>query len=485
MYNFACRCYSWFALFFCRILQLALEVVAETRPTSGKAKESYNALMRLVEGEKEVAWAEHPSSVILPQIIAPHLVDDPESNISPAFLQSSGILTCHTAALGTTHLNVVPQIPTIISNDDGSSDESSVDELLNSTYPKKVNLDVTENGDNLEITSTNALCLRDGNNVTPYWAERTPVAMAIDKERRNMVTPLAHTITKLPKSPHPRTFRAAQENTQVIAPNVSPYTPSSLATKKHCVGMTTNKSNNMAVTPKSMRKPDHKSIVDKHTPGSKRPFVNLPPIFAPTVIKPKDGSPDEAASNNTQSQTAELDCNTPIMGFEDNFVPFNACDNKNLTPNQTEHDATYYIDKESNISLNRTYTQALSELEEEDSTVDTRDSKAAAKKVGQEIWQKVKTINNLPDQQQAKSHPLSNLQCESEHAKKIPGYLCMTKSAAIKRLPSTRQPPLLRSNKENISGGRKRTNTTKQTNRTVRPLARSASLKSRPITYNW
>ena len=475
-------------IIFCRILHLALEVVAETRPTSGKAKENYNALMRLVEGEKEVAWAEHSNSVILPQIIAPHLVDDAESNISPAFLQSSGILACHITALGTAHLNEVSQIPTIIGNDDGNGDESSADDLLNSTYPKKVSIDVTESSDNSEITSTNinnTLCLHDGKNVTAYWAERTPVTMAIDEERKNMATPLAHTVTKLPKSPHPRTLRAAQENTQVISPYVSPHLPSSLATKKHCVGMATNKSSNMAATPKSMHKPDHKNVVDKHTPGSKRPFVNLPPIFAPTVIKARSGSPDEASPCNSQSQTTELDCTTPNMGFEDNFVPFNAHSNKSLTPNQTEHDATYYIDKESSISLNQTYTRALNELEEEDCIVGTRDPKAAAKKVGQEIWQKVKNIDNLPDQRPAKSHPLSNFQCESEHVKKIPGYLCMTKSAAIKRLPSTRQPPLLRSNKENIPGGRKRTNTTKQANRTVRPLARSASLKSRPITYNW
>ena len=170
------------------------------------------------------------------------------------------------------------------------------------------------------------------------------------------------------------------------------------------------------------------------------------------------------------------------MGFEDDFVPFNA-HNKNLSPNHVEHDTTYYIDKEASISLNRTYTQALSELEEEEGINDSRDSKVAARKVGQEIWQRVKSVEYQPHQHD-KSHPLSTVQCDGEHVKKIPGYLSMTKSAAIKRQPTTRQPPL-KSNKENIPVGRKRTNTMKQLNRTVRPLARSASLKSRPLGLNW
>ena len=453
--------------------------------------------MRLVEGEKEVAWAENQNSVILPHIIAPHLVDNTEKNISPAFLQSSGILTCHTAALERTQLDGMTTAPAVDHNDDDSfNDENSgnsVVEMLNSSCTK-VNVDVTENADDLEIATASISHFCDSTNLTPYWVKKTPVAMAIDRER-GMTTPLpcTATVTKLPKSPHPRTLKATLQGTQINTPSnfnisvKSPYVPSSLAREKHCVSRATSKHNNMVATPKCGYKSnvdDHKNVVDNNqTPGSKQPFANLPPIFAPTLMKVKSESSDEATPINCQSQSTELDCNTAtpvVTGFEDDFVPFNAHDNKNLSPNQVEHDVTYHIDKESSTSLNRTYTRALSELEEEEHIVGRRDSKAAARKVGQEIWLKVRNIDYLQDiQQVAKSHPLSNVQCDGEHIKKIPGYLSMTKSAAIKRLPSTRQ-PLLRSNKENIPGGRKRTS-----NRTVRPLARSASLKSRPVTYNW
>ena len=480
-------------IIFNRLLQLALEVVAETKPSSGKSRESYNTLMRLVEGDKEVAWAETQNSVILPRIIAPRLVDDAESNVSPAFLQSSGILTCHTASLDTTQLDGTIATAVDDNNDDSFNDECSGNfkaKMLNSSYAKMVN--VTENTDDSEIVSTSMSHFHDSKNVTPYWAEKTPVAMAINRER-GVATPLActATVTKLPKSPHPRTLKAKTEvnntpsNFSISVKSRSPYVPSSLVREKHSVGMATSKHNNMAATPKCGNKSnanDHKNVVSTHTPGSKQPFANLPPIFAPTLMK--SVSSDEATPNNCQS---ELDCNTgtPVVtGFEDDFVPFNAHDNKNLSPSQVEHDMTYHIDKESSVFLNRTYTQALDELEEEEHIVDRRDSKAAARKVGHEIWQKVRNTDYPQDQQPAMFHPLSSLQCDGEAAKKVPGYLSMTKSAAIKRLPSTRQPPLLRSNKENIPGGRKRTNT-KQSNRTVRPLARSASLKSRPVTYNW
>ena len=193
-------------------------------------------------------------------------------------------------------------------------------------------------------------------------------------------------------------------------------------------------------------------------------------------MKAKTESPDKVQANDCQSQTTELDCGagkSEVLGFEDDFVPFNA----HPTPDQTEHNTTYHIDKESSMSLNQTYTQALSELEEERDISDGANSKAVARKVGQEIWQRVNNTDN--------QSLLSTMQCDEEHVKKIPGYLTMTKSAAIKRQPPTRQ-PLVRSNKENIPGGRKRTNTMKQSHRTfVRPLARSASLKSRPVTFNW
>ena len=84
------------------MLVLALEIIAEVRPTSGKAKEKYNSLMRLVEGEKEVAWADQDSTEQQPQqqhttsLLLPankQFLDTTEVNVSPAFLQSSGILT--------------------------------------------------------------------------------------------------------------------------------------------------------------------------------------------------------------------------------------------------------------------------------------------------------------------------------------------------------------------------------------------------------
>lgn len=471
------------------MLRLALEVLAEMKkPSSGKAKESYDGLMRLVEGEKEVAWAEHQNSIILPRHIAPHLVDDKENSISPAFLQSSGILTCHNGSFDATQLH---DTTVVIGNNDGDSSDGEDNgniavEVINSSYPNVIN--------DPHIASVATSNSHVSKNATPCWAEKTPVAVAVDQER-GMTTPLActSTVTKLPKSPHPRALKASVAAAQVVTPlndcNISvksPFVPSSLAREKQCVGMATNKHNNMATTPKCGYKSNniggHKTV-EKGTPGSKQPFANLPPIFAPTLMKTKSKSPDEAPPDNCQSHTTELGHSVDasvITGFEDDFVPFT---DKNLSPYQVEHDATYHIDKESSISLNRTYTRALNELDEEDSIVDSRDSKAAARKVGQEIWQKVKNTDYPSDRQYSKSHPLSTIQCDGEH-KKIPGYLTMTKSAAIKRLPPTRQ-PLLKSNKENIPGGRKQANTTKHSNRTVRPLSRSASLKSRPVTFNW
>ena len=444
------------------------------KPSSGKAKESYDALMRLVEGEKEVAWAEQQNFVILPHI-APHLANDTKNNISPVFLQSSGILTCHNASFDTTHNEIAP-----VGNNNGDSFDGGniAVEMLNSSYPKQVDVDVM---DDLDATTTaTSSSFHGSTNATPCWAEKTPVAMAIE-QKRGVTTPLFHTVTKLRKSPHPRAIQTSLATTHVITPSnhsnifKSPFVPSSVAREKQCVGMATSKHN---TTPKCGYKPNttDRRNVEKGTPGSKRPFVNLPPIFAPTLMKTKSKSPDEVPTNNSQSQTTELDSGAGIsdnLGFEDDFVPFNA----HPTPNQAEHNTTYHIDKDSSISLNQTYTQALSELEEEKDISDATTSKAVARRVGQEIWQKVNNIDNRP--------PLSATQCGEENVKKIPGYLTMTTSAAIKRLPSTRQ-PLLRSNKENVPGGRKRTNTMKQSNRTVvRPLARSASFKSRPITFNW
>ena len=471
---------------FYRMLKLALEVIVEMKPSNGKAKANFDALMRLVEGEKEVAWAEHQNSVILPHTAAPHLADDNmENNISPAFFQSSGILTCHNASFDTTQ----QYDTTTVGNNDC---DSYVIEMLNSSYPKKVNISGTDDSDATSIATSSFHVSKN----LPSWAERTPVAVAIDQER-SMTTPLAckSTVTKLPKSPHPRALQASLSTTQVFVPLnhygasvKSPFVPSSLARENQSVGMATSTHNNMAATPKGgciSIINDHKNV-EKWTPGSKQPFSNLPPIFAPTLMKSKSKSPDKPPPSNGQSQSTELDCGagTPVIfGFEDDFVPFNAHDNENFSPNQVEHDATYHIDKESSVSLNRTYTRALSELEEEDGIADG-DSKAAARKVGQEIWQKVKNIDYPPPERQpTKSHPLSSIQCDGEQ-KKIPGYLTMTKSAASKRLPATRQ-PLLKSNKENIPGGRKRTNTMKQSNRTIRPLARSVSLKSRPVSFNW
>ena len=455
------------------MLRLALEVIAETKPSSGKAKESYEALVRLVEGEKEVAWAEHQNSVILPHITAPHLADDMKSNISPAFLQSSGILTFHNISFDTTH------DATVVGNNngdsfDGENSRNIAAEMLSSSYPKQVDVNVI--GDLNVISATSSV--HSSANAIPCWANKTPVAMAIE-QKEGVTTPLSRTVTKMPKSPHPRALQTSLATTHVITPlshsNVSPFVPSSVVKEKQCVGMATSKYN---TTPKCGYKPsttDHRNV-EKGTPGSKRPFAYLPPIFAPTLMKAKTESPDKVQANDCQSQTTELDCGagkSEILGFEDDFVPFNA----HPTPDQTEHNTTYHIDKESSMSLNQTYTQALSELEEERDISDGANSKAVARKVGQEIWQRVNNTDN--------QSLLSTMQCDEEHVKKIPGYLTMTKSAAIKRQPPTRQ-PLVRSNKENIPGGRKRTNTMKQSHRTfVRPSARSASLKSRPVTFNW
>ena len=114
--------------FFCRTLRLALEVIAEMKPSSGKAKESYDALMRLVK--KRLPGL---NSIILPHI-APYLADDTSNNISPVFLLSSGILTCYNASVDTTHNKTV-----VVGNNNGDSfDDGSIAlEMLNSSYPKQ------------------------------------------------------------------------------------------------------------------------------------------------------------------------------------------------------------------------------------------------------------------------------------------------------------------------------------------------------------
>lgn len=454
------------------------------KPSNGKAKDSYDAMMRLVEGEKEVAWAEHQNAIILPHNIAPHLANNAENNISPAFLQSSGILTCH-ATPGTTQLHNMTSTTGGSIDFNGFDDENSesiVVDMLNSPDPKQT---VAENS---EIVPPGISDFHDTKDAIPNWAERTPVAMTIDQER-GMTTPLATctaTVTKLPKSPHPRSLQVSATPSsrahQFNLPIKFPFVPSSIVKEKHCVGMATNNHNNMAATTPKCGHVPHISNHGVLTPGTKQPFANLPPIFAPTLMKVQSNSPDEVLPpEKCQSEATEMNCNvaTSVMGFEDNFVPFNTHD---LSPNQEKpHNTTYCVDKESSASLNRTYTQALSELEED--VVNSEDSKVAARKMGQEIWQKVKNIE-YPPNQHAMSHPLRTVQCDGERPKKIPGYLTMTTSAAIKRLPSTRQ-PRLRSNKENIPGGRKRANTVRHSNRTVQPLARSASLKSRPLTHNW
>ena len=86
-------------------------------------------------------------------------------------------------------------------------------------------------------------------------------------------------------------------------------------------------------------------------------------------------------TKDCQSQTKELDCGAgtfEIMGFEDDFILFNA----HPTASQAEHNTTYHIDKDSSISLNQTYTRAFNKLEEEKDISDGAASKAVARRVG-------------------------------------------------------------------------------------------------------
>ena len=151
--------------------------------------------------------------------------------------------------------------------------------------------------DDLDVTSTATSSFHGSTNATPCCTEKTLVAMAID-QKRGVTTPLFHTATKICKSSHPRALQTSLATTHVITPsshsNISklPFVPSSVAREKQYVGMTTSKHN---TTPKCGYKPnttDHRNV-EKGTPGFKRPFVNLPPIFGPTLMKTKSKSLDE------------------------------------------------------------------------------------------------------------------------------------------------------------------------------------------------
>ena len=159
------------------MLVLALEIIAEVRPTNGKAKQKYNSLLRLVEGEKEVAWADqdsteqqpqqqHTTSLLLPP--SKQFLDTTEVNVSPAFLQSSGILTVSHAD----HVMV---------------------ECVEDDVEEGSPLCVNETSKHLLSTTTldqSPVCVTmsprcHGNDVTPvfcHWTKKTPVAMAMDSD---------------------------------------------------------------------------------------------------------------------------------------------------------------------------------------------------------------------------------------------------------------------------------------------------------------
>ena len=71
-----------------------------------------------------------------------------------------------------------------------------------------------------------------------------------------------------------------------------------------------------------------------------QPFVNLPPIFAPTLVRSKNSStsPSDQSSSSNDSPPPQPDhCadNSVLMGFEDDFVPTNTHHNKDLSSNTT------------------------------------------------------------------------------------------------------------------------------------------------------
>jgi len=168
-------------------------------------------------------------------------------------------------------------------------------------------------------------------------------------------------------------------------------------------------------TPNDHHDNSHKSMLT-FTP---EPFVNLPPIFAPTLVKsknssispPSDQSPRSNGSPPSQPSyhtTAAVD-DSAMMGFEDNFVPFNNA-TMDLSPNTTECNRTYHVEENNGVllcSLNSTYTRALSELEQDQTVSD----KMAARKVGQEIWQQVRKEED-PPVRLSNSQPLTSVQCD-------------------------------------------------------------------------
>ncbi|XP_065910849.1 uncharacterized protein [Dysidea avara] len=497
-----------------RMLLLALEIIAEVRPTSGKAKEKCNSLMRLVEGEKEVAWADqstsehqHSSSMLL-QSNKPFL-DTTEDNISPAFLQSSGILTL-SHNMGGPHDTIVECCEDDVDSErsplydkTGQDNEGNKHGFITKTLQKSP-----------ECLTTGSPLHCHGDDVTPvfcHWAKRTPVAMEMDNDRDvtrtlSMNTSLASVTTKIPKSPHPQLLQKSHKilpsslatTKHTITPAANHHPPTSrtpVSAIKKDISMTTEKKKKAATTPKHRHDNSHKNTITL-TPGSRQPFVNFPPIFAPTLVRSKSSStspssdPSSSSNDSPPSQPSYHTTCTPVdesimMGFDDNFVPFNNT-SKDLSPNTTECNRTYHIEENNGVSLrslNSTYTRALSELEQDQIISD----KMVARKVGQEIWQKVKSEDNTRVRPH-NSQPLTSVQCNDEqHTKKLPGYLNMTTSAAIKRLPSSKQlPPSNRptSNKENNPAGRRRVATAKHSTKTLRPLGRSASMKSRPLV-NW
>jgi len=418
-----------FFWYLCRMLLLALEIIAEVRPISGKAKEKYDSLMRLVEGDKEVAWADQSASEhqLNSSILPPpnkQFLDTIEENISPAFLQSSGILTLSHNVGG------ADMIVECCEDDDADIERS----------PDKTGQEGNRHGLTINSLHESPECLTasplrcQGDEVTPIfcrWAKRAPVAMEMDGDgditrSLSMGTGLTSMTKKLPKSPHPR---GLQKSHKIL--------PSSLATTKHIITPVAN--HHPSRTPVSIIKKDVSMTIEKKkkefttpmshpdnsckniltlTPGSRQPFVNLPPIFAPTLVKPKNSSisppSDQSSGSNhtppSQSthQTTAMD-DSVMMGFEDNFVPLNNA-TMDLSPNTTECNRTYRVEENSGVSLcslNSTYTRALSELEQDQKTTS---EKLAARKVGQEIWQQVKSEEDPPVRLH-NSQPLASVLC--------------------------------------------------------------------------
>ena len=281
-------------------------------------------------------------------------------------------------------------------------------------------------------TSTASPLHCHGDEVTPvfcHWAKRTPVAMEMDDDRDvtrtlSMTTGLT---AKLPKSPHPlglqkshKTLPSSSVTTKhTVTPVVNHRPPASripVSVIKKVVSMTVEREK--VTTPNDHHDNNHKSMLTL-TPGSRQPFANLPPIFAPTLVKsknssispPSDQSPssnDSPPSQPSHHTTVAVDDST-MMGFEDNFVPFNNA-TMDLSPNTTEWNRTYHVEDNNAVllcSLNSTYTRALSELEQDQTVSD----KMAARKVGQEIWQQVRKEEDPPVRLN-NSQPLTSVQCD-------------------------------------------------------------------------